>query len=363
MKALYVHVPFCKDICAYCDFTRSRYHQHVADKWLIALQKELHQKKEQIEDGIETIFIGGGTPTALSDTQFYQMLQMLQPFQKQVKEFSIEVNIDSLSDQKIHMMKEMGICRVSMGIQTFHDDLLKRIGRFHTKEQVKNRILSLQKAGIHNISIDLMYGLPEQTMKQWKEDLSIAISLPIQHISFYALTIEANSMFGRQQIKAMDATLEGEMYEEAIAYLEQNGFYQYEISSFAKPGYSCLHNQMYWKYENFEGVGCGACGKRDHLRYNNTKNIQTYIQEGPSPELLFLSKEEEMFEMVMMSLRMKKGLSLTSFYQKFEEHFEKVYAQALHSMVEKNYLVLEEDYVKTTKQGMLFLHDVLEAFL
>ncbi len=361
MKALYVHVPFCKDICAYCDFTRSRYHQEVADKWIVALQKELQQKK--IADSIETIFIGGGTPTALSDSQFQKVLHMLQPFRRNVKEFSVEANLDSLSNEKIKNMKDMGVNRISIGIQTFDKKLLNKIARFHTLEEVKDRIYYLHKVGIRNISLDFMYGLPGQTMEQWEYDLSIATQLPIQHISLYALTIERNSMFGRENVKAMDSTLEGEMYDIAITKLENAGFFQYEISSFAKPSYECLHNKMYWKYENFEGVGCGACGKSSHLRYNNTNNIHTYIIKGPSPELISLTKKDEMFEMVMMSLRMKEGLCLDSFHKKFQESFEQVYQEPLQDMIEKGYLVIKEGYVKTTKKGMLFLHDVLEVFL
>ncbi len=361
MKALYVHIPFCKDICAYCDFTRSRYHHEVADKWLVALQKELQQKN--LADSIETIFIGGGTPTALSDSQFHKVLHMLQPLRKNIKEFSVEANVDSLSNEKIQDMKNMGVNRISIGVQTFDKNLLNKIARFHTIEEVKDRIDALHNAGIHNISLDFMYGLPGQTMKQWEYDLSVAIQLPIQHISLYALTIEKNSTFGRENIEPMDPTLEGEMYDIAIATLEKAGFFQYEISSFAKPGYECLHNQMYWKYEDFEGIGCGACGKRLQLRYNNTNNIQTYISEGPSPELIPLTKRDEMFEMVMMSLRMKKGLCLESFHNRFHESFNQVYKQPLQDMLEKEYLVMEEGYVKTTKKGMFFLHDVLEVFL
>lgn len=362
MKACYIHVPFCRDICAYCDFTRCRYHHGLAEKWLVAIEKEIHGKLQGRH--LETIYIGGGTPSALSCEQLDRLLSMLDPYGTSLKEYTLEANVESLDEKKIQILKQHGINRISLGVQTLQPSLLSIIHRSHTKEDVYLRIDQLHHAGIHNISIDLIYGLPTQTMAMWKEDvMDLVKHADIQHISLYALTIEANSQFGRDGVQNIDSDLEADMYEYAMDVLQAHGFAHYEISNFAKPGYASLHNQMYWRYEDFCGIGCGASGKQDHMRYDNTRNLHTYLCEGSSPEVIKLTKRDEMFEMVMMSLRMKQGLDMNHFQECFQISLEEVYRDALQKNIEKHRLCIKDHHVRTTQEGMLFLHDVLIDFL
>ncbi len=362
MKACYVHVPFCKDICAYCDFTRCRYHKGLADKWLKRITEEISQKLKN--SSLETLYIGGGTPTALSYHQLQMLLESLAPYRKEVKEYTIEANIESLDADRIRLLRAHGVNRISLGVQSLQPILLEYIHRHHRKNDVIKCLDLLHENGMDNISIDLIYGLPKQTFAMWQQDLKeIAEHFSITHISLYALTIEEHSQFGRDGVRNIDSDIEADMYAYAIETLEKNGFYQYEISNFSKKGFESKHNQMYWKYEDFCGIGCGASGKENHVRYDNTKNLHTYITEGSSANITVLSKEDEMFEMLMMSLRMKKGVSLSAFYNRFHENLEEYYKNAMQKNIEKNLLVIEGDYLRTTKQGMLLLHDVLVDFL
>ncbi|EHJ7843251.1 radical SAM family heme chaperone HemW [[Clostridium] innocuum] len=362
MKAVYVHVPFCRDICAYCDFTRCRYHAGLADQWLIAVEQELQKKLANVS--VETAYIGGGTPSALNSRQLEMLLKLLSPYTAHVQEYTIEANVESLEDDKIELLKRYGVNRISLGVQTLQPTLLSIIGRRHTREEVGERIQQLHRYGVHNISIDLIYGLPQQTMQMWKEDLQDIIQhFQISHISLYALTIEEHSQFGRDGVQNIDADVEVDMDLYAVSYLEKHGFSQYEISNFAKPGAASVHNQMYWNYEDFCGIGCGASGKSGHVRYDNTRNLHTYLQKGSCPDIIELSRQDEMFEMLMMSLRMKQGMSLSRFRERFAADFETIYRAALQKNIARGMLLVKDGYVRTTGEGMLLLHDVLVDFL
>ena len=360
-KACYVHVPFCQTICAYCDFTRCGYHKGLADKWLTAVEQEIEEK---LQGSLETLYLGGGTPTALTLPQLEKLLQVLQPYSSTCKEFTIEANVESFSKDKIALCKRYGVNRVSLGVQSLQPSLLKVIERAHSKEDILHVLQDLHEAGIHNISIDLMYGLPTQTMQMWQEDLQeVVSSFPISHISLYALTIEKNAKFGRNQVQPADAGLEADMYEYAIDFLTSHGFVQYEISSFAKDGKESMHNKMYWTYEDFYGIGCGASGKQHHIRYDNTKSLQTYLTTGSSPTQTPLSKEEEMFELLMMNLRLRKGMSLQHFYDMFHVDFTQYYAKPLQRMLDQNMLAITEGYVYASEKGYPLLHEILMEFM
>lgn len=360
MEACYIHVPFCKDICAYCDFVRCRYQKNVADAWLRRMKEDITQT---MTSHFKTIYIGGGTPTALSDEQFDTLLQTIKPYTLSCIEYTLEANPDSLTMNKIELLQKGKVNRISLGIQTFQQSLQHTIHRFHTIEHIQQLLSNLHRHDIHNVSIDLMYGLPKQTFEMWKQDLETAVSLSITHISLYALTIEEHSEFGRKGVQPADTVLEADMYEYAIKFLNEHGFQQYEISNFAKYGMESKHNITYWNYEDFIGIGCGASGKELHCRYENTRNIHTYIKEGSSPNIIPLSKQDEMFEMIMMSLRMTRGMDIQEFQQRFNIDVRCKFKQALQTNIEKKYLYIQDDFLRTTYQGMLLLNDILLDFL
>ncbi|MEG0694771.1 MAG: radical SAM family heme chaperone HemW [Erysipelotrichaceae bacterium] len=361
VHSLYVHIPFCQHICAYCDFFRCGYHEGLADRFLTAFHTDLiNQVKEK---QLNTIYIGGGTPSALTLSQLDRLLSMLEPYSKQVKEYTMEANVESLSFEKLKLMKQYGINRLSLGVQSLQESLLKIIERNHTLPQINECIHNAHAVGIDNISIDLIYGLPTQTKAQWELDLKQAVQLDISHLSLYALSIEEHSAFGRKGVKNIDEEIEADMYEMAITLLNQHGFHQYEISSFAKDQCESQHNKAYWHYDDFYGVGCGASGKVNHIRYDMTHNILDYINGKDIKKDIILKEKDEMFEYIMMSMRLKEGLSMLHFKELFDKDFKVYYKQVVDELIEKKLCYEENQSLKTTKQGMLFLNDVIEDFL
>lgn len=358
-KALYVHVPFCEHICAYCDFFRGIYLDDLAQQWLNQIIKDL----SNLNVKYETIYIGGGTPTCLNLEQLKTLLQALSKLKACNGEFSIEVNVESLSETKLALMVEYGINRISMGVQSFDDNLLAMMHRKHRYQDIIEAIDLIHTFGIHNISLDLIYALPNQSMEQWQKDLEIITSLNIQHISLYSLTIEPNSYFGRNHIEKGDDELEADMYEYAIDYLEQHGFIQYEISNFAKETYESKHNQMYWNYEDFVGIGCGASGKENHVRYTNTTNFLTYFKGLNEREEICLTHQDECFEMIMMSLRLKKGLNIDAFKLKMGISIFDLYQEVIDKEIIKGRLEIVDGYLKATQQGYWLLNDILVNFM
>lgn len=360
ISSMYVHVPFCEQICAYCDFFRCRYHSSLADRWLKRLKKELDEKTIL---PLKTLYIGGGTPSALSFNQLKQLLTILQPYTEGLCEYTMEVNADSLHEDKIALLKEFRVNRISMGAQSFQPDLLKRMERAADYSMIYQRIQQLREAGITNISLDLIYGLPNQTMEMWIKDLEKAVNLPIEHLSLYALTIEPHSKFGREHVAPCDEDLEADFYESAISFLADHGFEQYEISSFAKNRCYSKHNLAYWHYEDFYGIGCGASGKQCHQRYDNTRDISHYLHEGADPIMIPLDKKTEMFEMIMMGLRLTTGVSKQRFQEYFDCACKDVFFDAIQKHIQLQNLKETDTSIQTTKKGMMVLNSVLIDFL
>lgn len=362
MNHLYLHVPFCNNICFYCDFKRSVYQTNWVDKWLKRIQEDIQAMGERA--ALDTIYIGGGTPTCLSLPQLEELLDAIHPFAKQVKEYTIESNVESITPSMVALLKQYGINRISIGVQSFQPSLLKEMNRQHTTEEIQKAMQIVVDGGIHNISIDLIYGFASQTMSMWKQDLQQAIALPhVTHISLYSLTIEENSVFGKQGKDTCEPMLEAKMYEEAIAFLNANGFCQYEVANFAKENKQSQHNIGYWMYDDFYGIGVGASGKENHKRYTIEGSIEQYCKKEEEIETVSLTHEEEMFEQIMMSLRMCKGIDETIFQERYGVSIWDVFSQAIEEGLDANDLEYKKPYIACTTEGMFHLHDVLLRFM
>lgn len=360
MRHLYLHVPFCNSICYYCDFKRSIYQEEIVYAWLKSIDKELMSISES---QMETIYIGGGTPTALNEKQLSHLLTMLDRF-TDVNEYTIESNIESLSFSKVKIMLEHGVNRISLGVQSLQDSLLQMMNRKHTAADVFHKIEQLHEWGIHNISCDFIYGFHNQTKFMWEQDLIKICTCPyVNHLSHYSLTIEENSVFGKRKQQKCDSEIEAWMYERAIQILTANGFHQYEVANFARGEKESCHNKGYWHYDDFYGIGLGASGKKGNVRYENCGTIHEYLQGKHQVVKEELSIEDRMFENIMMSLRLKEGMSITCFNTRYHCDFKEYYKEPLQKNIEKKWLEIKGDYVRTTNQGMLFLHDILIDFL
>lgn len=356
--ALYVHVPFCDKICAYCDFMRVITHPKLIDDYLAALEQELASFPPE---SYKTIYIGGGTPTALNESQLERLLKLLAPFANAVEEYTIEINPESLTVAKASLMKAYGINRASIGVQSFEDKELKLLHRAHHVEDIQRSLDILIEQGITNLSIDLIYGLPLQTLESFDRSLRLAMQLPITHLSLYSLTIEPNSEFGRLKVKKMDDELEEDFYFHAVDVLHQHGFNQYEISNFTRK-HPSQHNLTYWRYENYRGIGPGAVSLIDGHRIENTKNLMDYFAGRFHANIEPLSEQDQRDEFVLMGLRVREGIALSRYHQRYQRDLLIDYPHA-QTLIQQGLLELKGEMLRATDRGYPLLLTLLGELL
>ncbi|HGD0593084.1 TPA: radical SAM family heme chaperone HemW [Streptococcus agalactiae] len=366
----YVHIPFCTQICYYCDFSKVFIKNQPVDAYLQALIREF--RSYDITE-LRTLYIGGGTPTSISAVQLdYLLTELIRDLNlNTLEEFTIEANPGDLTVDKIEVLQKSAVNRVSLGVQTFNDKHLKRIGRSHNEAQIYSTIDALKTAGFQNISIDLIYALPGQTMDDVRSNVAKALSLNIPHLSLYSLILEHHTVFmnkmRRGKLHLPTEDLEAEMFEYIISEMERNGFEHYEISNFTKPGFESRHNLMYWDNVEYYGVGAGASGYLDGIRYRNRGPIQHYLKgvsEGNarlSEEVL--SKNEMMEEELFLGLRKKEGVSIGKFEQKFGTYFEKRYGQIVQELQSDGLLKENNGFIQMTKKGLFLGDTVAEKFI
>ena len=366
----YVHIPFCTQICYYCDFSKVFIKNQPVDSYLEHLIEEYDSydiKK------LRTLYIGGGTPTALSAPQLAFLLEKLTDKLdlSYLEELTIEANPGDLDQEKIAVLKDSPVNRVSLGVQTFNDRMLKQIGRSHLEKDIYENIADLKKAGFDNISIDLIYALPKQTMEDVKTNVAKAIALDIPHMSLYSLILENHTVFmnrmRRGKLPLPKEDLEAEMFEYIIAELEKAGFEHYEISNFSKPGFESRHNLMYWDNAEYYGIGAGASGYVYGVRYRNHGPIRHYLEAVEAGNARVqeevLTLKEKMEEEMFLGLRKKSGVSKKRFEEKFGISFEDQYGAVVSELSEQGLLVLDRDIVRMTKQGLFLGDTVAEKFI
>lgn len=366
----YVHIPFCTQICYYCDFSKVFIKNQPVDAYLEHLIQEF--KSYDIQK-LRTLYIGGGTPTALSADQLEFLLTELTKHLdlSYLEELTIEANPGDLDSEKIAVLKDSAVNRISLGVQTFNDKMLKRIGRSHCEKDIYENIEHLKKVGFENISIDLIYALPRQTMSDVKENVAKAIALDIPHMSLYSLILENHTVFmnrmRRGKLPLPKEDLEAEMFEYIIQELEKAGFEHYEISNFSKPHFESRHNLMYWNNDEYFGLGAGASGYVNGIRYKNHGPIRHYLQAVERGSARFneehLSKKEMMEEEMFLGLRKKTGVSKSRFEEKFGISFEQQYGDVVTELIEKGLLVSNKEIIRMTKKGLFLGDTVAEKFI
>ncbi|HQB32713.1 MAG TPA: radical SAM family heme chaperone HemW [Erysipelotrichaceae bacterium] len=359
IKGLYVHIPFCNSICGYCDFARCRYSSSLADKYLMHLEKELSEIKQ---DSFYTVYIGGGTPTSLNEKQLERLLEMLSRF-KAEKEYTIEINPESFNREKALLIKKYGVNRVSIGIQSFNESLLAHMGRKHNSKDVDNTFRYLDEAGIKNRSIDLIFGFQTQSLANVITDLQKAVRLNVTHISIYDLEIYPNTIFGIKRYEKLDDETCFIMYQSIVEYLNLHGYRQYETSNFAFGRYQSQHNRLYWKYEDYKGVGLSASSKIRNIRTDNTKNFVDYLNDRYVAKTIRLSDEELIFEAIMMNLRMNEGIDIKEFDKRFNCNLLEKHHLAIEKNIAKGLLEVKSGFLKTTNKGIFVLNDILVDFM
>lgn len=325
---------------------------------------------------INTIFVGGGTPTALEEEQLEQFLSYVTnrfgPHMEEQLEFTMEANPGSVTPKKLAIMKKYGVNRLSIGAQAFQDSLLKRLGRGHTVKEIEEIVTMAKDAGFTNLSLDLMFGLPEQTMEQFITSIDRAVSLGITHVSSYSLQVEKKTVFYNQwrkgQLPLPTEEAEAEMYAELIERLEEKGLKHYEISNFALPGYESKHNITYWKNNEYYGIGAGAHSYVDGVRRANAgplKQYMTRIDEHGFPYMdeNELTIAEQMEEEMFMGLRMREGVSKKTFEEKYGKSIEFVFNEQVEKLVNKDLLKDTGTHFVLTEQGFFLGNEVFQEFL
>ena len=376
VKGMYIHIPFCHQICFYCDFNKVFFKDQPVDGYIESIGQELALWKQEgaLDQPLETVFLGGGTPTALTPEQLERLLELIHKYVPMAEgvEWSSEANPDELTREKMEVLYKGGVNRLRMCVQTFEQVFLNLLGRTHANEDVLRAVETAREVGFSNISFDLMYGLPGQTMAQWDETLERAFSFDMPHFSAYSLIIEPKTVFYNLMVKGKLNTvtedLEGDMYERLMDEMKKHGLHQYEISNFAKPGHESRHNLLYWDNEEYIGVGAGAHGYVNGVRYSNHGPLKKYMEPlsaGIRPVLdstevtMKAQMEEEMF----LGLRKTAGVELAHFGEKFGTPLEQVYGDILEKERAKGNLAVEQGYVKLTEKGRFVGNEVFEQFL
>jgi oxygen-independent coproporphyrinogen-3 oxidase len=372
-RAAYVHVPFCVHHCGYCDFAIATGQDHQIELYLDALAAELTTLGQP--QPVRTLFLGGGTPTHLSAAQLERLLSTLQrwlPFDPDCEpEFSIECNPDTLTADKIDVLADHGVTRVSLGAQSFHADLLRTLERAHDCDEI-DRAVERVRRRIDHVSLDLIFGVPGQSLAQWRTDLKRALALAPDHLSTYGLTYEKGTplwkMRQRDQIRPLDEEAELAMYAQAIDTLQESGFEHYEISNFARPGQRCRHNETYWANEAYFGFGMGAARYVLGRRELNTRDLHRFIRQALSGESVTwqsekLAPEERARETMAVQLRRCEGIDRNAFRTQTGYALDAVAGEALARHVEQGFLADDGRGVRLTRQGKYVADAVIERLL
>lgn len=383
---MYIHIPFCKRKCYYCDFYSVCVEEQEIEKYCYYLKKELQEVGEGIQldvkqhyqepTFIKTIYIGGGTPSLLESQFIVEILEVAKKYYCIVDEpeITIEVNPGTITKQKLQDYQKAGINRLSIGMQSTSNEMLQRIGRIHTWEEFLNTYKLAREIGFNNINIDCMIGLPEQTMGEVEEMLQKVIELNPEHISVYSLIVEEGTkleqMLKEKAIKLPEEELERKMYWKVTEELEKQGYKQYEISNYAKPGFQSKHNLDCWQQNEYIGFGAGAHSYTNQCRYSNIADIQEYIRnyevDKPEDNLIFHEKQDKTAmakEFILLALRTMDGCDKKAFYHKFGYALEKGFAQELEKLTKEELIMQNEGSVILTKKGMNLANLVWQEFI
>lgn len=360
ISSLYIHIPFCKQICSYCDFTKFCYQKKWVMPYLESLKKEILEKYQN--ETLKTLYIGGGTPTSLEEHELEYLLELTKYFVKDSKiEFTIEANLKDLTLSKIKLLKKYGVNRISIGIQTFHKNLQKTLNRNEDYNLLKEVITTLKENNITNINLDLMYAIPNETLDDVKKDLEYFLSLDVPHISTYSLILEPHTTLGLNHTEEFPQELDEEMYKIICKTLKQAGYIHYEVSNFAKPNYESKHNLTYWNNEEYYGFGVGSSGYEKNKRYTHHQNLTKYIENNYEKEIEELNqKKKQEYEMIL-GLRKLKGVSNKEYFKKYHKNIKEVFD--IEKLLENNLLIYENDYIRIPEDKIYLSNEILINFL
>ncbi len=371
MLSLYVHIPFCVKKCPYCGFYSTRYSSQSADEFIVALRGEAESyKAEFVDRPISTVYIGGGTPTALNTRQLSEILTTIRSCFEISKnaEFTLEANPNSLTREHLEELREKGANRLSLGVQSFSDEVLHTLGRLHTSEEAERAFYLARSAGFQNIGMDLMYGIPGQAMDQWQDTLKTSLGCRPEHVSVYSLSLDDGSFFHQLfeagNFDCPDDDAAAEMYEFAISILQGSGYRRYEISNLSLPGFECRHNRNYWCRGEYLGLGPAACSfisQRRHYNIADTEEYAKRIAKGVSPiaDSELTGPDQASRETLLLSLRTVEGLDLEQYRIEYGDLLLERLERNMAPLVSEGLLEVYEDRATLTERGILLSNEAL----
>lgn len=375
MLGLYIHVPFCAQKCYYCDFNSYKINSNQKKEYLINIEREMKFYKEEFKDKcFDTVFFGGGTPSILTVSELKELVNNInENFNiKNDAEITIECNPGTINREKLEAMKKMGINRLSIGLQATQNYHLKSIGRIHTYEEFEKNYYDALDIGFENINIDLMYALPNQKTQEWKDTLDKIIKLNPSHISAYSLILEEGTklydMYQNKEFELLDEDTDINMYNYTIDTLKRHGYNQYEISNYSKENLECKHNIIYWKCDNYLGLGPGASGFIGDTRYSNIEDICEYnkcIMQNirPVSEEIELTKKDKIEEFIFMGLRMNEGINIDVFKERFDTDFYDIYQEVMDKLIKRELVRFDGKNISLTQKGREISNSVFIEFL
>ena len=354
IKAVYIHIPFCEDICTYCDFCKFYYDEGRVDRYLTGLKKEILERYQK--EPIETIYIGGGTPSCLNINQLKTLMEITNILNKEkLVEFTFECNVENITEEKVKLIKEYGVNRISVGVQTINEKYIKFLNRHHTKNMVIDKITMLKKY-FDNINIDLIYAIPGETIEELDDDLDLVIDLGVNHVSTYSLILEEHTMLYNNQVESIDDELDYNMYQHIRNKL--TGFSQYEISNF---GQISKHNLTYWLNEEYYGFGLSASGYINNTRYTNTRSLTKYLNK----EYIYTNEELSINETIenefILGLRLIQGIDINKLLDKYQLNIKKI--DFIMNLIDNNKLEVIDNHLRICDKYLYLSNDILINFI
>ena len=358
LRSLYIHIPFCDNICSYCDFSHLLSRTNYQKRYLARLKEDISKIKDK---KLYSIYIGGGTPSSLSKEELEDLLSFLYSKFEVVEEFSFEANPESIDEEKVKVLVKYGVNRVSLGVQTVDEKHLKLLNRHHDIKTIKKACDILHRYNLNNINFDFIYGLEDEDESNIEKNIAFALENDVKHISYYSLQVEEGTVLYNSGYKVDDDKL-ATYYEKIVSRLEEVGFKRYEVSNFAKEGYESKHNLVYWQNKEYYGEGLSASMYIDNIRETKTRNIIDYLNgEKLVAFKEVLTKEDDEFNYLMLNLRLIKGFSLNEFKNRYKKDFLKEYRKEIEKI--KDSVVVENDYFRVKSDKIFILDSLLVDLL
>lgn len=355
-RSVYIHIPFCKTICSYCDFCKVFYNEKWVYEYLECLKQEIVDNYNNEE--IETIYIGGGTPSVLPPKYLKSLFEIIKMFHTEnLKEFTFECNLNDINEEMLEILKENQVNRLSIGIESFHPEKLKQMGRNHTLNNAKEKISLCRSYGFHNINIDFIYGFGFENPKIVKQDLKDILSLKPEHISTYSLMIEENTLLKLNNTERLNEEEDANLYDTICKILRKKGYIHYEVSNFALKNYESKHNMRYWENKEYYGFGLSASGYLDKIRYTNTLSLTKYLKYDYAGEKELLTKQDVMDNHLMLGFRLTNGFNIKEFEELYHVKLENTYP--IKPLLKNDDLMIKKGNIFINPDKLYIMNEIL----